>query len=211
MTQRAVWRWNRRIHFLLGLYLLLFIWLFAVSGLVLNHGKWAFADFWPERVETSRSAVVHVSADSSDESIARGLMHHLSLVGELNRTERRGENEFELQLTRPGLTTDVVVDFAAGQATIKDTRLNAWGVLSALHHFTGVSMGEPSRTRDWWLTRVWSLCIDAIALGLIVLVVTGVYLWWRLGKKRLAGAAMILTGALVCVAFLYAQALRIWR
>jgi hypothetical protein len=209
VAERAVWRWNRRIHFLLGLYLLLFIWLFAISGLVLNHGKWAFADFWPKRVETSRSAVVHVSADSSDESIARALMHQLGLSGEVNRTERRAENEFGLQLTRPGLTTDIDVVFAEERATIKDTRLNAWGVLSALHHFTGVSMGEPSRTRDWWLTRVWSLCIDAIALGLVVLVVTGVYLWWRLGKKRPPGAAMILTGTLVCAAFLYGQSLRI--
>ena len=41
--------WNRRLHFYLGLYLLFFIWLFALTGLLLNHPKWSFADFWPMR------------------------------------------------------------------------------------------------------------------------------------------------------------------
>ena len=29
--------WNRRVHFYLGLYLLFFTWLFAFTGLLLNH------------------------------------------------------------------------------------------------------------------------------------------------------------------------------
>ena len=37
-------RWNRKLHFYAGLFLLLFIWLFAVSGLILNHPKWTFAE-----------------------------------------------------------------------------------------------------------------------------------------------------------------------
>jgi hypothetical protein len=37
--------WNRRLHYYLGLYLLFFCWLFAFTGLVLNHPRWAFAQF----------------------------------------------------------------------------------------------------------------------------------------------------------------------
>jgi len=33
-------KWSRRIHIWLGLYMLLFLWLFAVSGLFMNHPDW---------------------------------------------------------------------------------------------------------------------------------------------------------------------------
>ena len=32
--------WNRTFHFYLGLYFLFFLWLFSLSGLMLNHGQW---------------------------------------------------------------------------------------------------------------------------------------------------------------------------
>ena len=33
-------RWNRKIHIFTGLYMLLFLWVFAVSGLLMNHPDW---------------------------------------------------------------------------------------------------------------------------------------------------------------------------
>jgi hypothetical protein len=35
--------WNRKAHYYLGLYLLLFIWLFSLTGLLLNHPRWALS------------------------------------------------------------------------------------------------------------------------------------------------------------------------
>jgi len=46
-------RWNRKLHFYVGLFLLFFIWLFAFSGLLLNHPTWTFAEFWTHREETN--------------------------------------------------------------------------------------------------------------------------------------------------------------
>jgi hypothetical protein len=40
--------------------------------------------------------------------------------------------------------------------------LNAWGMLDTLHKFTGVSMDDPARTRDWALTWLWSLSMDGL-------------------------------------------------
>jgi len=45
--------WNRRLHFYIGLYLLFFLWLFAFTGLLLNHPGWTFAEFWPTRKQTA--------------------------------------------------------------------------------------------------------------------------------------------------------------
>ena len=33
-------RWNKKIHIYLGLYMLLFLWLFSISGLFINHHNW---------------------------------------------------------------------------------------------------------------------------------------------------------------------------
>ena len=45
--------WNRRVHYYLGLYLLFFTWLFAFTGLLLNHPRWQFAQFWPNRIQST--------------------------------------------------------------------------------------------------------------------------------------------------------------
>ena len=39
----ALESWNRRIHYYLGLYFLLFLWLFSFTGLLLNHPRWALS------------------------------------------------------------------------------------------------------------------------------------------------------------------------
>jgi hypothetical protein len=77
------------------------------------------------------------------------------------------------------------------------------GVMSALHHFTGVSMTDPERQRDWWLTTLWRVAMDAIAAGLIVLVASGLYLWYRLKRKRTLGLVVIAAGLACCGFFLF--------
>src|SRR5689334_11674529 len=55
-NSRRAWarveHWNRKLHFYAGLFLLFFLWLFAVSGLVLNHPTWRFTEFWTSRAQT---------------------------------------------------------------------------------------------------------------------------------------------------------------
>ncbi len=189
---------------LLGLYLLLFVWLFSISGMVLNHGKWPFADFWLARAEQTSLQPITRPAATGDLAIAQDLMRQLGISGEVNRTERNvAGDEFSFQVIRPGRTTDVDANLAGGSAGLKDVRVNAWGIMSSLHHFTGVSMDDPDRGRDWWLTRVWSLAMDAVAFGLIILVASGLYLWWRLEKRRARGLAILTFGTISCVFFLF--------
>jgi hypothetical protein len=44
-------RWNRKLHYYLGLYFLFFLWLFSATGLMLNHQQW-FTNLYV-RLETS--------------------------------------------------------------------------------------------------------------------------------------------------------------
>ena len=47
----ALDRWNRKLHYYAGLSLLFFMWLFAFSGLLLNHPTWSFVESWNNRKE----------------------------------------------------------------------------------------------------------------------------------------------------------------
>lgn len=198
----SVRTWNRRLHYYLGLYFLLFLWLFSISGLVLNHSSWQVAKFWAARQESTAERPVQRPAATGDLAMAHDLMDQLGLPGEVASTKLDPAAEhFEFQVIKPGHTWQVTAELAAGTASVKEIRVNAFGVLDALHKLTGVKLDEPERQRDWVWTWVWSAAIDALAIGWIVLVLTGIYLWWRLPAKRLGGAVALALGVASCTFF----------
>lgn len=196
--------WSRRIHIWFGLYLLLFLWLFSISGLLLNHGKWAFAEFWEQREETTRMRPIRLPQAEGDLSIARYLMQQLDLSGEINQIEHHPEEKtFRLQVARPGHIVTVTADLRLGQAEVKQIQVNGWGVFRMLHTFSGVKIDEPGQKRDWLLTSLWSLAMDALAVGLIVFVVTGLLIWYRSKRKKALGWVVLLCGCACCGFFLF--------
>jgi hypothetical protein len=194
--------WSRKLHYYLGLYFLLFLWLFSLSGLVLNHSSWRVAQFWAARQESSTERTVRRPAATGDLAMAHDLMGQLGIAGEIASTKfDPGAERFEFQVIKPGHTWQVQVNLAARTASVKEIRVNAFGMLDALHKLTGVKLDEPERQRDWVWTWVWSAAMDALALGWIVLVLTGIYLWWRVPAKRLGGAVALALGIASCAFF----------
>lgn len=195
----ALRAWNRRLHFYLGLYFLFFIWLFALSGLLINHGAWKFAEFYPNRKITETERAIQLPAANSNLEKARDLMRQLGLAGEIQWVAMRPDpNRFDFRVTRPGTNVEVQVDLKAARAKVQRSEFNTWGVLHTLHTFTGVRLNDASNQRDWLLTTVWALAMDAVAAGLIVMVLSGVVMWWVLPGKRLGGLVALATGVLVC-------------
>lgn len=201
--------WTRRLHTWVGLYLLLFLWLFSASGLVLNHSKWAVAQFWKARHESSTERAIQVPSDAGDVAIAKALMRQLAIAGEIGETKRREDGAFEFQVVKPGRIVRVEARLDSARAKVTTTRLNAWGVLDALHKLTGVKIDEPERRRDWILTWLWSAAMDALALGMIFLVLSSLYLWYRLPAKRRLGAVALAAGVASCAFFLYGFGVRL--
>jgi hypothetical protein len=196
--------WNRRLHYYLGLYFLLFLWLFSLSGLVLNHSKWEVSRFWDRRQETVVQQAIQRPVATGDLAMALDLMRQLGIQGEIGETRRDSAGtHFEFQVVKPGHTWQVSAEFPAGTASVKEIRVNAFGVLDSLHKLTGVRMDQPDLERDWIWTRVWAISMDAIAIGWIVLVLTGLYLWYRLPRKRATGFVVISMGCAFCALFVF--------
>lgn len=195
--------WNRRLHYFLGLYLLFFCWLFVFTGLLLNHSRWQFAQFWPNRIQSTTEHPFQVREVGTDFERARDLMRQLGIAGEIQwPTAQPAGAPFAFQVSRPGLVIDVKADLKSGRATLQRNDVNAWGVMHVLHTFTGVRAADPRNARDWILTTVWAISMDAVAAGLIFMVLSSYIMWYRLKPKRGWGVIALLLGFVSCGAFL---------
>jgi hypothetical protein len=198
--------WNRKLHYYLGLYFLFFIWLFAFSGLLLNNSGWKTFEFWENRKQSTEERAITAPPAGSDLAQAENLVRQLGLTGEIDWTASRANNNaLKFRVTRPGIVIDITADFQQQRATIKRIDFNAWGLMRTLHTFTGASVHEKNNRnqRDWVLTKVWALAMDAVAVGLIVMVLSSFYMWYELPEKRRLGAIILALGVLSCGLFCF--------
>lgn len=83
-------------------------------------------------------------------------------------------------------------------AVLDDIRVNGWRNFRALHT-TGTRANAPTAHRDGWLTKLWSVSMDALASGLVLLVLASVALFierrekcrvraWRRGSASMRAA-----------------------
>ena len=130
-------------------------------------------------------------------------MRQLGVAGELQWPATQPANgPFTFQVNRPGFNVDVKADLQAGRATVQRTQLNAWGVMHILHTFTGAPAADSRNRRDWTLTTLWALSMDAVAGGLIVMVLGSYVMWFRLKAKRIGGIIALALGFISCGAFI---------
>lgn len=195
---------NKKLHIYVGLYLLLFLWLFAASGLLLNHSKWRFAEFWNQRKQSSATRAIEPGGGSDDLSRAQDILKQLNLTGEIEWTQTSTkEGRLDFRVARPGQFIEINADLVGKVATLRETRLNGWGILRALHVFTGVQTTAVRPERDWLLTKLWSLSMDAVAVGLIFLAFSSLVMAWQRREKRFGSALALGLGVLICGFFVF--------
>ncbi len=194
--------WNRRLHFYIGLFLLFFIWLFVFTGLLLNHPKWTFADFWPTRKQTTFERSISRPPVGSDLARAQNIMAQLGITGEIEWTSAQDDaGQLNFRANRPGHMFEIKTDLVQERVKVQRIDVNAWGVMHILHTFTGVRAGDSRNQRDWILTSIWALSMDAVAAGLLVMIFGSYYMWWRLPRKRAWGLVALVSGWVVCALF----------
>jgi hypothetical protein len=199
-------RWNRKLHFYAGLFFLVFLWLFSFTGLILNHPSWTFAESWNNRKETNyiREIMVPGAEVKGDLAQAKNIMKQLGIEGEILWTATRSDpNQFVFQVRRPGHFFFLQADFLKKNLTVRQADVNLWGVTKVLHTFTGASIDDPRNTRDWKLTYLWVFSMDAVAVGLLFMVLSSLYMWFELRSKRAWGALALGAGCLSCGLFCF--------
>jgi hypothetical protein len=190
--------WNEKLHYYIGLYLLLFIWLFSFTGLVLNH-QWEITNFWAKRQESTFTQKVQPPQGNSDAAQAEELMRQLHLRGEVTLSAPSAQpGQFDFRVYKPALLTDVRVDLRKNEASVHQIRVNVWGFMEMLHTFDVEKRGSSGAPRNWLLSKIWCFTMDAVAVGLIFMVLSSYYMWFRFKKIHLWGWLSLSFGFAIC-------------
>jgi hypothetical protein len=104
---------------------------------------------------------------------------------------------------RPGKITEVRADPVKESVTLRTIRVNGWGVIRMLHTFTGLDRSSPSAERNWILTKLWAGSMDALAIGFILFVLSGLILAFARCERRVGAAVALGFGLLVCGFFVF--------
>jgi hypothetical protein len=195
----AVETWNRKLHYYLGLYFLFFLWLFSLTGLMLNHQPW-FRDLY-NRAESRHDLSLETPAGDTMLEQTRDVMQQLGLQGEIDWPVAQPAWHIDFNVNRPNGATQVRVDLSAKKAYVREFENGRLHAFQIFHTFSGSRFNQPASQRDWIVTSIWVSAMDALAVGLIVMVLGSYYMWWRLKKRKALGLAVLACGVASCGVF----------
>ena len=199
MATNPLERWNRKLHFYLGLYFLFFLWLFSLTGLMLNHQQW-FTNLY-DRHEVSYDPEIRTPFGETRAEQTFDVMRQLNLRGEVDWPSAQPAGHIDFNVSRPDGSARVRVDLNAKQAYVKEFKNGHLHAFQIFHTFSGSRFNQPHSARDWTLTSVWVFAMDALAVGLIVMVLGSYYMWWRLKKHKTLGLVSLAAGFAMCAVF----------
>jgi len=193
--------WNRKLHYYLGLYFLFFLWLFSFTGLILNHPRWAISRI-PNEPNPLYERTIELPSGTTDVARANDVIRQLGLRGELDWPQTSpAPATLEFNVAYPKQAFQVKVDLSHHRATVREFDRSLWSAFRISHTFSGSRYNVPGTSRDWLLTSLWVVAMDALSVGLLVMVFGSYYMWYRLKPKRTLGWIVLGTGFLSCAVF----------
>jgi len=198
----VITKWNRKIHMYLGLYMLLFLWVFSISDLFMNHPNW----FKHQPQRSPQEQPVRMPDATSNTEKAQALMQQLNLTGEIIFRGQQRPGQFTFIAMRPNHRVFVNVNLQTNVAklnVVKTQQLTA--TLEILHTFSGVRpiWREAEPQRDWLPTQIWSLSMDALCVGLIFIVASSLYMAFQIKQNRAWCLISFTFGTLLCSFFIW--------
>jgi hypothetical protein len=184
---------NRRAHLYLGLFLMPWLLMYGVSSFMVIHRAW-FPSDRPGRellFEKAYSRPVNLQgANNSPELRAAALeiLKECALEGAFWTDKPTPDT---LHIERFSFRDSVSLTYSA-----KDQKLKAehqrvlWSQMPQRMHFRG-GYGQPGFGNTFW-----GLLVDAACAGIIIWVLSGLIMWWRLPRLRTWGTLAVALGIL---------------
>lgn len=180
------YRLTRGLHLYTSFVLLMFVLMYFVSGYVILHGKW-FGVRPPAK--TVREANIAMPISSDPGALQSVLENQLGLHGKALPPRKRNDGSWQLTWSRPGDVQQALVH-PDGRVEVTESTQNFAGTLNAFHRLHGYSGGG--------LYVFWALLYDLASASMIVFALSGIYLWYKITRRRALGWAML------AISFLYA-------
>ena len=155
--------WNRKLHYYLGLFFLFFLWLFSLTGLLLNHGEWPIAGPANQRQETRYEQTITSPTGVTDIDRAKNVMRQLGLKGEVDLPASQPMGHLDFNVNRPKDASLVNVDLARMRASVQHFENGGVVTFRVFHTFSGSRFNQLESHRDWVVTSLWVFAMDALA------------------------------------------------
>ena len=179
----TVIRW---LHTYISLVTLLIVLFFSVTGLTLNHSEWTQGGVVEKQV-TGSINVKWLDITAPDKlNIAERLRQDHSLRGHVDEV-RIDDRECTVMFKAPGYAADAFIDVKTGQYQMTIVEEGKLSVMNDLHK--GRSAG-----------KLWRTLIDASAVLLTIISLSGLGLLFFLKRIRTGGLIVVGVGALVLIA-----------
>lgn len=177
---RSVWKrrfakYSRWLHIYTSMASCAVVLFFAVTGLTLNHADWFGG------TERTTQTMGHMNAawtntgpkDPSKLEIVEFLRHTHGITGAVADV-RSEDRDLSIAFKGPGYAADVLIDRATGKYELTESRLGFVAIVNDLH-----------KGRD--TGAIWKVVIDASAILLTLISLTGLLLLFFVYKHRAAG------------------------
>ena len=180
-----------------------FIMLIGFSGLLLNH-HWEFAKFWENRKEIKYDKTIQLSGEREQDALIHEIVNTLHLKGSIINPRFSDDSVLlKFIVAKPGTRYDVQANLNEGKILITEAKFNNWGTMRNLHTIRNPSPEELGNRYPSIWASVWSITIDILSVGLIILCLGGWYLWLHVERKRFYfGLISIAGGFIICIYFL---------
>jgi len=163
----------RKVHLYAGLVIVVFLMMYFVTGYVLIHRPWFGGQGQPTREVRSES----LAGDPTPRT-PEALSSRLRLRGRINAPPQ-DKPGLHFNVARPGVLQQVDLPANSDTATITTTHQNAAGVLAQLHRVHGYGGG--------FAWNAFVLFNDLAAVSCVLFALSGVYLWWKIAKRKIWG------------------------
>lgn len=183
--RRQVAIWSRWLHIYLSMSSFAILFFFAVTGVTLNHTDWFDA----------KQSVRQLKGELKPEwllpevqklEVAEYLRKTLSLRNSI--TDVRVEDaQVSMSFKGPGYSADAFIDRKSGRYEVTETSMGLVAVLNDLH-----------KGRD--TGKTWSKVIDASAILMVLVSLSGMVLIFFLHKRLMSGLLVAVAGAVLSYA-----------
>ena len=176
----------RWLHTYISLVTLLIVLFFSITGFTLNHAEWSSGGLTQKEV-TGTIDVKWLNITAPDKlNIAEKLREDHSLRGHVDEL-RIDDRECTVMFKAPGYAADAFIDVKTGQDQMTILEEGKLAVMNDLH-------------KGRYAGKVWGVLIDAAAILLTTISLTGLGLLFFLKRIRTGGLLVVAAGALLLIA-----------
>jgi hypothetical protein len=181
---------SRWLHIYLSMVSFAIVLFFAVTGLTLNHPDWFASSV---RTRQSHGVVDRAllepsgTAGSDNRGLIESVRTREHLHGAVAADDVRvDDSEISFSYKAPGYSADVTVDRRSGTYELTEVRNGFVAVMNDLH-----------KGRD--SGKAWGSVIDASAVLLSLVSLTGLVILWFIYKRRAPGLILAAVGLALCL------------